>query len=83
MSGSSRAPSRERGNIQKKAAFHEGIDDEKLVKDTGEVFNPDKNPYVSTGLLRLLNMGGRNPKMDLTPRGPYQGWKDRYNTMHE
>jgi 3-hydroxyacyl-CoA dehydrogenase/enoyl-CoA hydratase/carnithine racemase len=41
-----------------------GADDEALAKETGEVFNPKKNPFVSTGLLTLLDRGGRPPKMD-------------------
>ena len=68
-------------NLQKKNSFREGINDERLIAETGEVFNPAKNPYISTGLLRLLNMGGRNPKMDLTVRGELPGWKNTYNTL--
>ena len=40
------------------------IDDEALVKETGEVFNPKKNPFISTGLLALLDRGARAPKMN-------------------
>jgi hypothetical protein len=43
-----------------------GIDDEVLAKETGEVFNPRKNPFVSTGLLALLDRGARAPKMNYT-----------------
>jgi len=68
-------------NHQKKNAFEQGIDDEQLTHETGETFNPAKNPYVSTGLLRLLNMGGRNPPMDLTPRGELPGWKNIYDSL--
>jgi 3-hydroxyacyl-CoA dehydrogenase/enoyl-CoA hydratase/carnithine racemase len=68
-------------NLQKKNSLTEGIDDERLVKETGETFNPEKNPYISTGLLRLLNMGGRNPKMDLSVRGDLPGWKNRYDSL--
>ncbi len=63
---------------QKARAFRHGIDDEALVRETGETFNPDVNPYVSTGLLRLLNMGGKNPPMDPTPRGVLPGWTNTY-----
>ncbi len=63
---------------QKTRAFHHGIDDDALVRETGETFNPAVNPYVSTGLLRLLNMGGKNPPMDPTPRGVLPGWKNSY-----
>ena len=41
-----------------------GADDEALAKETGEVFNPKKNPFVSTGLLGLLDRGARAPKMN-------------------
>jgi 3-hydroxyacyl-CoA dehydrogenase/enoyl-CoA hydratase/carnithine racemase len=41
-----------------------GIDDEALARETGEVFNPKKNPFVSTGLLGLLDRGARAPKMN-------------------
>ena len=41
-----------------------GIDDEALAKETGEIFNPRKNPFISTGLLALLDRGARGPKMD-------------------
>jgi hypothetical protein len=41
-----------------------GIDDEALAKETGEIFNPKKNPFVSTGLLALLDRGARAPKMN-------------------
>lgn len=66
---------------QKTRAFEQGINDDLLVKETGETFNPAVNPYVSTGLLRLLNMGGKNPPMDMTPRGELPGWKNTYTTM--
>ncbi len=41
-----------------------GIDDEALAIETGETFNPKKNPFVSTGLLALLDRGARAPKMN-------------------
>ena len=68
-------------NQQKKDAFEQGIDDERLTHETGETFNPDKNSYILTGLLRLLNMGGKNPPMDLTPRGELPGWKNIYDSL--
>jgi 3-hydroxyacyl-CoA dehydrogenase/enoyl-CoA hydratase/carnithine racemase len=70
-------------NQQKKHAFLEGINDERLTQETGETFNPDKNLYVSTGLLRLLNMGGKNPPMDLRPKGELPGWSDGYDKLFE
>ncbi len=70
-------------NLQKKNAFNEGVNDERLVKETGETFNPAKNPYVSTGLLRLLNMGGRNPQLDLSVQGDLPGWKNTYKELYQ
>ncbi|MCF6341662.1 MAG: 3-hydroxyacyl-CoA dehydrogenase NAD-binding domain-containing protein [Bacteroidales bacterium] len=68
-------------NLQKENAYNEGIDDERLTRECGETFNPAKNPYISTGLLRLLNMGGKNPPVDLTPRGELPGWKNNYGEL--
>jgi len=53
-----------------------GTDDEALAKETGEVFNPRKNPFVSTGLLALLDRGARAPKMDYDCLGTeLPGWR--------
>ena len=41
-----------------------GTDDEALARETGEIFNPKKNPFISTGLLALLDRGARPPKMN-------------------
>ncbi len=41
-----------------------GADDETLAQETGETFNPRKNPYIQTGLLSLLDRGHRQPPMD-------------------
>lgn len=41
-----------------------GADDEELARETGEVFNPKKNKFISTGLLALLDRRAGNPKMD-------------------
>lgn len=70
-------------NLQKKNAFLEGCNDDRLTKETGETFNPEKNPYINTGLLRLLNMGGRNPELDLSVRGQLPGWENNYNTLYK
>ncbi len=70
-------------NKQKKDAINEGINDEQLVSDTGKTFNPDKNLYISTGLLRLLNMGGKNPALDLSVRGKLPGWENNYDSLYE
>jgi hypothetical protein len=70
-------------NLQKKHAFLEGCNDERLAKETGETFNPAKNPYISTGLLRLLNMGGQNPPVDLSVRGKLPGWENTYDQLYE
>jgi hypothetical protein len=53
-----------------------GIDDEALARETGEIFNPKKNPFVSTGLLALLDRGARAPKMDYSCHGKVlPGWR--------
>lgn len=41
-----------------------GVDDEALAIETGEIFNPKKNPFIRTGLLALLDRGARAPKMN-------------------
>ncbi len=69
-------------NLQKKNAFNEGCNDERLTRETGEAFNPAKNPYISTALLRLLNIGGQNPPLDLTPRGNLPGWENNYENLY-
>lgn len=70
-------------NLQKKNAFNNGINDNQLTKEVGETFNPAKNPYISTGLLRLLNMGGKNPALDLSVQGNLPGWINNYDTLYE
>ncbi len=58
-----------------KKQLSRGTDDEALAKETGEVFNPKKNPFVSTGLLGLLDRGARAPKMNYTCTGTeLPGW---------
>jgi 3-hydroxyacyl-CoA dehydrogenase/enoyl-CoA hydratase/carnithine racemase len=53
-----------------------GVDDEALARETGEIFNPRKNPFVSTGLLALLDRGARVPKMDYTcANTELPGWR--------
>ncbi len=53
-----------------------GADDEALAQETGEIFNPRKNPYVATGLLALLDRGARAPKMDYACRETkLPGWR--------
>jgi 3-hydroxyacyl-CoA dehydrogenase/enoyl-CoA hydratase/carnithine racemase len=69
-------------NLQKKNAFLEGCDDARLIKETGETFNPAKNPYISTGILRLLNIGGQNPSLDLSPKGKMPGWENKYDILY-
>jgi|CXWL01.1.fsa_nt_gi 3-hydroxyacyl-CoA dehydrogenase/enoyl-CoA hydratase/carnithine racemase len=41
-----------------------GTDDEALAKETGEIFNPKKNPFIRTGLLALLDRAHRPPPMN-------------------
>ncbi|MCK4341398.1 MAG: 3-hydroxyacyl-CoA dehydrogenase/enoyl-CoA hydratase family protein [Phycisphaerae bacterium] len=53
-----------------------GIDDEALARETGEVFNPRKNPFISTGLLALLDRGARVPKMNYAcQEAELPGWR--------
>ncbi len=53
-----------------------GIDDEALARETGDTFDPNKNPYVKIGLLKLLDRGGRAPKMDYSCENtPLPGWE--------
>lgn len=66
---------------QKRSAFHEGLTDEKLIAQTGETFNPAKNPYITNGLLRLLNRGQKNPAMDLRVQGTQPHPKQIYNEL--
>jgi len=47
------------------------------------LYNQAKNPYVSKGLLRLLNMGRQNPPLDLSVKGELPGWKNNYNNLYE
>jgi 3-hydroxyacyl-CoA dehydrogenase/enoyl-CoA hydratase/carnithine racemase len=53
-----------------------GIDDEALAHETGETFNPRKNPYIRTGLLKLLDRGAaRSAPMDYEVNGiELPGW---------
>ena len=69
-------------NLQKKNAFRDGCKDERLTKETGETFNPAKNPYISTSLLRLLNIGGQNPPLNLSPQGKLPGWENNYENLY-
>lgn len=42
-----------------------GADDEALARETGDIFSPRKNPFVSTGLLGLLDRSAKGgPRMD-------------------
>ena len=68
-----------------------GIDDEALARETGETFNPQRNPFVSTGLLALLDRGAGAPKMNYACHDtPLPGWQyppdngmAKVNTTHE
>jgi len=52
-----------------------GRDDEALARETGETFNPSKNPFIRTGLLKLLDRGARPPRMDYSCVGTaLPGW---------
>ena len=59
-----------------KVQLARGADDEALARETGEIFNPKINPFVSTGLLGLLDRGARAPKMDYACRETeLPGWR--------
>jgi len=59
-----------------KAQLARGTDDEALARETGETFNPQKNPFVRVGLLRLLDRGGRPPAMDYScEKAELPGWQ--------
>lgn len=52
-----------------------GIDDEALAKETGETFNPRKNPFIRTGLLNLLDRAHKAPPMNYACTGiQLPGW---------
>jgi 3-hydroxyacyl-CoA dehydrogenase/enoyl-CoA hydratase/carnithine racemase len=70
-------------NKQKKDAFNEGLNDNQLTTECGETFNPSKNPYISTALLRLLNIGGKNPPLDLSVLGDLPGWTNNYENLYK
>jgi 3-hydroxyacyl-CoA dehydrogenase/enoyl-CoA hydratase/carnithine racemase len=70
-------------NLQKKNAFEEGCNDERLTHETGETFNPAKNPYISSALLRLLNIGGQNPPLNLSVKGKLPGWENNFDHLYE
>lgn len=53
-----------------------GIDDAALAHETGETFNPQKNPYINIGLLALLDRGARNPPMNYSTQDvKLPGWQ--------
>jgi len=70
-------------NLQKKNALSEGCNDERLTRETGETFNPAKNPYISSSLLRLLNIGGQNPTLNLSVQGNLPGWENNYDRLYD
>jgi 3-hydroxyacyl-CoA dehydrogenase/enoyl-CoA hydratase/carnithine racemase len=50
-------------------------DDAALARETGEVFDPRRNPFVRSGLVKLLDRGGRGPRMDYSCHGiDLPGW---------
>ncbi|MFQ5501147.1 MAG: 3-hydroxyacyl-CoA dehydrogenase/enoyl-CoA hydratase family protein [Phycisphaerae bacterium] len=53
-----------------------GADDEALARETGETFDPKKNPFIRTGLLALLDRRAKGPKMDYACVGAQlPGWQ--------
>jgi 3-hydroxyacyl-CoA dehydrogenase/enoyl-CoA hydratase/carnithine racemase len=64
-----------------KAQLARDQDDAELAKETGEVFDPRRNPYIRSGLVKLLDRGARPPKMDYTTRDvDLPGWEYPHNT---
>lgn len=47
-----------------KQELQRGADDEALAHETGEIFNPRKNPFINTGLLKLLDRNAKPKRMD-------------------
>ena len=59
-----------------KAQLAREADDAQLGRETGEVFDPNRNPFIRSGLVKLLDRGGRAPKMDYCCRGiDLPGWE--------
>lgn len=53
-----------------------GANDAELAAETGETFNPKKNPFIKVGLLALLDRGKRPPRMDYScDRIELPGWR--------
>jgi 3-hydroxyacyl-CoA dehydrogenase/enoyl-CoA hydratase/carnithine racemase len=53
-----------------------GIDDEALARETGQIFNPRKNPFINIGLLALLDRRGGGPRMDYScVNAQLPGWQ--------
>ena len=51
------------------------FDDEQLARETGETFNPNKNPFVRTGLLALLDRGAKADRTNYACRDTeLPGW---------
>ncbi|VAX41004.1 hypothetical protein MNBD_PLANCTO03-1568 [hydrothermal vent metagenome] len=51
-------------------------DDAALARETGAVFDPHRNPYIQSGLVKLLDRGARPPKMDYSCREvKLPGWE--------
>ena len=58
-----------------KKELAQGADDEQLARETGETFNPNKNPFIRTGLLALLDRGAKPARMDYACRDTeLPGW---------
>lgn len=50
--------------------------DAELARETAETFDPAHNPYIRTGLLALLDRGGKIPPMDYACKDtPLPGWE--------
>lgn len=70
-----------RALLKKELARHtadhpQEADDEALARETAETFNPHKNPFIRTGLLALLDRGGKAAPMDYGCAGlTLPGWE--------
>jgi len=70
-----------RALFKKELARHGGGEDaaahdQELARETGETFDPKRNPFIRTGLVALLDRGAAAPKMDYACRDvPLPGWQ--------
>jgi hypothetical protein len=70
-------------NLQKRKSLAEEIDDQRLPWKQAKHSIPQKNPYISTSFLRLLNIGGQNPPLNLAVQGKLSDWQNNYNELYD